>query len=118
MTTDTQLRKYKNALAMEIRATAKEIGKVTEIPWEMILNRRRFEDVATARMILWCVMRNRGYGYSRIGKAAGRDHCTIMHANRVIPQRYGRRGYSALTRWIDELENVHGFTVIAEKGGK
>tara|TARA_R110000824_G_scaffold125134_3_gene284053 strand:- start:1588 stop:1971 length:384 start_codon:yes stop_codon:yes gene_type:complete len=127
MTTDTLLKSKKevtaspndweSGLVMEIKDAAKEVTRVTQVPWKMILGRRRYEDVAVARMILWCIMRNRGYGYSRIGRASGRDHACIMHANKVIPQRYGHREWAVMTSWIDELEEQPEFTVIV-KGEK
>ena len=104
---------WSRELATEVQATAQLVSKVTDVPWEMILGRRRYEDVAIARMILWCIIRNRGYSYARIGKATGRDHAAIMHANKVIPERYGLRQWKFLTRWVDVLEQRHNVLVIS-----
>lgn len=115
--TESYEARWSKALTLEVKEAAVLVNKVTEIPWQMILGRRRFEDVANARMVLWCIMRNRGYSYSRIGKVTGRDHAAIMHANKVIPERYGAREWRDLTRWVDELEKHPNVEVIVKRKG-
>jgi len=99
-------------LATEVKSVAKLVHKITHIPWQQILGRRRPPRVADARMLLWSIMYARGYSYSRLGKVSKRNHATIMHSVKAVRERYGVRGYNRITDWIDELEKQPGITVV------
>lgn len=78
-----------NGDAARIRDIVREVAALSGIPASSILSDERRRQVVLARDLVAHAAYNRGFSFSAIGRALGRDHTSIMAAVRREGERRG-----------------------------
>ena len=64
----------------ELKEYAERLGLTVED----MMGKSRKAEVVMARQVWWWYIRDRGCGYSEIGRLSGRDHSTVIHGVKRI----------------------------------
>ena len=98
----------------EVTALVNIVGVEARVKPERILGRSREWEVATARQCVYCVLYNRGWTVSQIGRAMNRDHSCIIYGIRALNDRYGQRGQRMTTSLMNRLNEAGHSPLIDE----